>query len=63
MRDAPSLSQPNENLTDFLLLAVDKIDGILGIANEATIEDMIIENSHTILSSAASIAAKPPRPD
>ena len=46
-----------ENLTDFLLLAVDKIDGILGIANEATIEDMIIENSHTILSSAASIAA------
>ena len=46
-----------ENLTNFLLLAVDKIDGVLNFANATTIESMIVENSHTILSSAASIAA------
>ena len=46
-----------ENLTNFLLIAVDKIDGLLNIAKIDSIEDLIIQNSHKILSSAASIAA------
>lgn len=46
-----------ENLTNFLLIAVEKIDSLLDIANIANIESLIIQNSHKILSSAASIAA------
>ena len=46
-----------ENLTNFLLIAVEKINGILDLANAATIESMIIENSHKILSSAVTMAA------
>ena len=46
-----------ENLTNFLLIAVDKIDGVLDFANASTIESMIVENSHNILSSAATLAA------
>ena len=46
-----------ENLTNFLLIAVDKIDNLLDVAKIASIESLIIENSHKILSSAASIAA------
>ena len=46
-----------ENLTNFLLIAVDKIDGVLDFANASTIESIIVENSHNILSSAATLAA------
>ena len=46
-----------ENLTNFLLIAVDKIDNVLDFVNATTVESMIVQNSHKILSSIASIAA------
>lgn len=46
-----------ENLTNFVLIAVEKIDSLLDIANIDNIESLILQNSHKILSSAASLAA------
>ena len=46
-----------ENLTNFVLIAVEKIDNLLDIANIDNIESLIVQNSHKILSSAASMAA------
>lgn len=41
------------NLTDFILKAVEWVDGLLGRVNVAPVTDLIIENSDALLASAA----------